>query len=268
MVYDRTHTRQLDELGGLAKVIPFACVTFVIGGAASMGFPGFSGFVAEYQILVGAFQMHPVLALAAGVSIPLTVAYILNANNKVFMERDQPAGAADMDMVMPMRPFASRSATDLAPGACGRHHPDGVAGDRRAVSVDHAQHDQGQRGSVPAGGAMTPISYFDIFKALSSEAMLVVTALAALTLDLASLRRAEPVVRRRTIGTVAIIGLLASVIPLWQQLGHPRTVLLGGTLAVDDLILLFKLVIVVLTLFTVLISMDYDVGATSANTLP
>jgi NADH-quinone oxidoreductase subunit M len=92
MVYDRTHTRQLDELGGLAKVIPFACVTFVIGGAASMGMPGFSGFVAEYQILAGAFQMHPLLALVAGLSIPITVAYILNANNKVFMERDDPAG--------------------------------------------------------------------------------------------------------------------------------------------------------------------------------
>jgi NADH-quinone oxidoreductase subunit M len=92
MVYDRTHTRQLDELGGLAKVIPFACVTFVIAGAASMGMPGFSGFVAEYQIFVGAFHMHPVLALAAGLSIPLTVAYILNANDKVFMEQDPPAG--------------------------------------------------------------------------------------------------------------------------------------------------------------------------------
>jgi NADH-quinone oxidoreductase subunit M len=83
MVYDRTHTRQLDELGGLAKVI---------AGAASMGMPGFSGFVAEYQIFVGAFHMHPVLALAAGLSIPLTVAYILNANDKVFMEQDPPAG--------------------------------------------------------------------------------------------------------------------------------------------------------------------------------
>ncbi|HTS16429.1 MAG TPA: NADH-quinone oxidoreductase subunit M [Verrucomicrobiae bacterium] len=92
MVYDRTHTRQLDELGGLAKVIPFACVTFMIAGAASMGMPGFSGFVAEYQIFVGAFEMHPLLAFAAALSIPLTVAYILNANDKVFMERDQPAG--------------------------------------------------------------------------------------------------------------------------------------------------------------------------------
>ncbi len=92
MVYDRTHTRQLDELGGLAKVIPFAWVTFMVAGAASMGMPGFSGFVAEFQILVGAFHMHPILALAAGLSIPLTVAYIMNANDKVFMDQDQPAG--------------------------------------------------------------------------------------------------------------------------------------------------------------------------------
>src|SRR3984957_3603350 len=124
------------------------------------------------------------------------------------------------------------------------------------MSLDHAQHDQGQRGTVSAGWAMTPISYFDIFRALSSEAMLVVTALAALTLDLASLRRAEPIMRRRTIGTVAIIGLLASLIPLWQQLGHPRTVFLGGTLAVDDLILTFKVVIELLTLLPGLISVN------------
>ena len=70
MVYDRTHTRQLDELGGLAKVIPFAFGTFVIGGAASMGLPGFSGFVAEIQVLIGAFPMNPWLALGAGLEHP------------------------------------------------------------------------------------------------------------------------------------------------------------------------------------------------------
>jgi NADH-quinone oxidoreductase subunit M len=88
MVYDRTHTRQLDELGGLAKVIPFACVTFMIAGVASMGLPGLSGFVAEIQVLIGAFHMSPWLTAGAAISIPITVAYILNANNKVFMEPD------------------------------------------------------------------------------------------------------------------------------------------------------------------------------------
>jgi NADH-quinone oxidoreductase subunit M len=92
MVYDRTHTRQLDELGGLSKVIPFACVTFIIGGAASMGMPGFSGFVAEIQVLIGAFKMSPWLAAAAGISIAVTAAYILNAINKVFFGKDDDHG--------------------------------------------------------------------------------------------------------------------------------------------------------------------------------
>ncbi len=107
---------------------------------------------------------------------------------------------------------------------------------------------------------MTPVFYFEVLKALSAEVVLAITAIATLTLDLASMRRAEMSVRRRTIGATAAVGLLASVIPLWQLFGHPRTVLLGGTLAVDDLSVFFKLVIVALALVTVLISMDYDVG--------
>lgn len=93
MVYDRTHTRQLDELGGLAKVIPFACVTFVIAGAASMGMPGFSGFVAEIQVLIGAFEMSPWLAAGAGLGILITVAYILNAVHKVFFAEEEHSTA-------------------------------------------------------------------------------------------------------------------------------------------------------------------------------
>jgi NADH-quinone oxidoreductase subunit N len=107
---------------------------------------------------------------------------------------------------------------------------------------------------------MTPVPYFDVLKGLGAEVILTLTALVALTLDLASVRRAEMTVRSRTIGTAAVVGLLASILPLWQQLNGPRTVLLGGTLAVDDLIIFFKLVIVALAVITVLISMDYDVG--------
>ena len=100
MVYDRTHTRQLDELGGLRPVIPFAFWTFLIAGAASMGLPGFSGFVAEIQVLIGAFSMSPWLAVGAGLSIPITVAYILKALHKVFFAEEEhvgPGSAAHAD---------------------------------------------------------------------------------------------------------------------------------------------------------------------------
>jgi NADH-quinone oxidoreductase subunit M len=86
MVYDRTHTRDLDELEKLSlyKLIPFAAVTFVIASMASIGLPGFSGFVAELQVLVGAWRAFPSYAVMAGVGIVIGVAYTWRAMQKAF----------------------------------------------------------------------------------------------------------------------------------------------------------------------------------------
>ena len=68
IVYERTHTRQLAELETmhLSKRLPFAAWAFVIAGMASMGLPGFSGFVAELQVLVGAWRCKPWWTLRGG----------------------------------------------------------------------------------------------------------------------------------------------------------------------------------------------------------
>ena len=86
MVYDRTHTRDFGvlETMGLSKALPFAAVTFVIAGIASMGLPGFSGFVAELQVLMGAWKAFPTAAVLAGVGIVVGVAYTLRAVQKAF----------------------------------------------------------------------------------------------------------------------------------------------------------------------------------------
>lgn len=81
MIYGRTHTRMINEMGGLMKVIPFLSVCYVIAGLASLGLPGFSGFVAEMTIFVGAFQ-HPelfyrIVTVVAVTSIVITAVYIL-----------------------------------------------------------------------------------------------------------------------------------------------------------------------------------------------
>jgi NADH-quinone oxidoreductase subunit M len=115
MVYDRTHTRQLDELGGLAKAIPFACVTFVIAGVASMGMPGFSGFVAEIQVLIGAFKMNPWLAVGAAVSIAITAAYILTTIHKVFFAEEEHVGRASNDHTHGHNSVAGESRWHLPP---------------------------------------------------------------------------------------------------------------------------------------------------------
>lgn len=81
MIYERTHTRDVRKLGGLLKVIPFISAIYVIAGLASLGLPGFSGFIAEMNIFVGAFQhddMFYRIATVVSVSaIVVTAVYIL-----------------------------------------------------------------------------------------------------------------------------------------------------------------------------------------------
>jgi len=84
MIYDRTHTLEMDELGGLSGKLPFANVCFIIGGFASMGLPGLSGFVAELQILIGTWRAYPILAALCGIGIVVTAAYVLRVLHKVF----------------------------------------------------------------------------------------------------------------------------------------------------------------------------------------
>lgn len=81
MIYGRTHTRMINQMGGLMKIIPFLSVSYVIAGLASLGLPGFSGFVAEMTIFVGAFQhtetFYRVVTIIAASSIVVTAVYIL-----------------------------------------------------------------------------------------------------------------------------------------------------------------------------------------------
>jgi NADH-quinone oxidoreductase subunit M len=86
IVYERTHTRQLAELElmHLSRRMPFAAWGFVIAGMASMGLPGFSGFVAELEVLVGSWKADPWWTTAAGVGIAIGVAYTWRALQKAF----------------------------------------------------------------------------------------------------------------------------------------------------------------------------------------
>jgi NADH-quinone oxidoreductase subunit M len=83
MIYARTHTRVVQQLGGLLKVMPFISTIFVIAGLCSLGLPGFSGFVAEVTVFMGAWQnpgtMYRIATILACASIVVTAVYILRA---------------------------------------------------------------------------------------------------------------------------------------------------------------------------------------------
>jgi NADH-quinone oxidoreductase subunit M len=89
MIYDRTHTRQLSQLGGLLKIMPFIATVFVIAGLCSLGLPGFSGFVAEVTVFMGGWEnadnFYRIATIIACASIVVTAVYILRAVGKAIM---------------------------------------------------------------------------------------------------------------------------------------------------------------------------------------
>lgn len=101
MIYGRTHTRLITEMGGLMKIMPFLGVSYVIAGMASLGLPGLSGFVAEMTIFVGAFQetdtFHRVLTIVAASSIVITAVYILRVVGKILYGKIQDPHHAELN---------------------------------------------------------------------------------------------------------------------------------------------------------------------------
>jgi NADH-quinone oxidoreductase subunit M len=87
MIYGRTHTRDIREMSGLMKVMPFLAVCYVIAGLANLGLPGLSGFIAEMTIFVGSFEVndvfHRALTVIACSSIVITAVYILRLVGKI-----------------------------------------------------------------------------------------------------------------------------------------------------------------------------------------
>jgi NADH-quinone oxidoreductase subunit M len=89
MIYSRTHTRMVAQLGGLLKVMPFISTVFVIAGLCSLGLPGLSGFVAEMTVFMGSWQnpdtMYRLATILSCASIVVTAVYILRAAGKTVM---------------------------------------------------------------------------------------------------------------------------------------------------------------------------------------
>ena len=90
VIYDRRHTRQLDDFGGLAKVMPVYAALFVLSSMASIGVPGLNGFVGEFMIITGTFasdklgHVAGIQAVGAGLGVILAALYMLTAVQKMF----------------------------------------------------------------------------------------------------------------------------------------------------------------------------------------
>ncbi|MCS6990942.1 MAG: NADH-quinone oxidoreductase subunit M [Chitinophagales bacterium] len=89
LIYERTHTRTIRDMGGLIQVMPFVMTVLFMAGMCSLGLPGLSGFVAEVTVFVGGWEREELLPRVAVVlacsSIVLTAVYIVRAIGQVAM---------------------------------------------------------------------------------------------------------------------------------------------------------------------------------------
>jgi len=83
VIYNRVHTVQFKELGGMATVMPFTSGILLTGALASLGLPGMSGFVSEFLTFLGVFATMPILAAIGTIGIVATTAYLLRATLKI-----------------------------------------------------------------------------------------------------------------------------------------------------------------------------------------
>ncbi len=83
MLYERRHTRSLEQFGGIAAVMPLYALFLVVTVLSSAGLPGLNGFVGEYLILLGAFKSSPLWAVVGTSGVILGAVYLLMATRRV-----------------------------------------------------------------------------------------------------------------------------------------------------------------------------------------
>jgi NADH-quinone oxidoreductase subunit M len=99
MIYERRHTKAIAEFGGLMKVMPIYATLFLIIVLSSIGLPSLNGFVGEYLILVGAYQVSPVAAIVSASAVILAAVYLLWMFQRVFFgEVSRPANEKVYDL--------------------------------------------------------------------------------------------------------------------------------------------------------------------------
>ncbi|MEN8727816.1 MAG: NADH-quinone oxidoreductase subunit M [Sulfurovum sp.] len=84
MIYERRHTKLMSEFGGIASVMPKFAVIFGIMLMASVGLPLTIGFVGEFLVLLGFYQVSPIMTILAGTSIILGAVYMLRVMKRTF----------------------------------------------------------------------------------------------------------------------------------------------------------------------------------------
>jgi NADH-quinone oxidoreductase subunit M len=101
VLYDRRHTREISEFGGIAKIMPLYAIAFLIILLSSAALPGTNGFVGEFLILLGLWKTSPILAAFSALGVILGAVYLLYMFQKVMLgpvTKSENKGLLDLNL--------------------------------------------------------------------------------------------------------------------------------------------------------------------------
>jgi NADH-quinone oxidoreductase subunit M len=99
MIYERSHTRQIEDYGGIARVVPLFSLILTVVALSSIGLPGLNGFVGEFLVLLGSFGTYPWATGIATTGVIFAAAYLLWALQRMIFNRlDKPDNERLLDL--------------------------------------------------------------------------------------------------------------------------------------------------------------------------
>jgi NADH-quinone oxidoreductase subunit M len=99
MLYERRHSYEIDDFGGLAASLPVFATMLVFAAMASIGLPGTAGFASEFLVLIGTFKERPIVALIASLGVIFAAYYMLPmVQRMLFNPLDNPANRGLPDL--------------------------------------------------------------------------------------------------------------------------------------------------------------------------
>jgi NADH-quinone oxidoreductase subunit M len=157
MIYERRHTRQIAELGGIQRVAPVFAGVFMLVMLSSIGLPGLNGFVGEFLVLIGTFVTRRWWVVVATTGVILAALYMLWAYQRVFHGRPEGANATFGEMTMRERAImAPLVALIVLLGVYPRPVLDRIAPSVRQLVAHVEQHSDYRQPAVAAGQVASP----------------------------------------------------------------------------------------------------------------
>lgn len=89
-MYNKTHSRMISDLGGIANIMPRAAFFFAVAGMAGLGLPGFAPFVAELMVFIAGVKKYPLFGIIAVISVVVTAFYIIRCIQRVYFGKTNP----------------------------------------------------------------------------------------------------------------------------------------------------------------------------------